>query len=85
MSFCMSFCNDVDEKIADEFKSHLLARMDTSFDMLPGDLVKIESKITGKQRLFVIRQRVFSVIPDEDGRGLVEIMLGEPSETELQP
>ena len=85
MSFSMSFNETVDKEIQEEFGNYALAQMGSAFEMRVGDSVMLESVTTGNKRIFAIRHRMFRVIPDDEGRGSVELVLGELSEREMSP
>ncbi|MGQ7286004.1 hypothetical protein ACUN7Z_00465 [Vreelandella venusta] len=83
MAMTFGFEHAVDDSVKTEFENHSSANIGRNYEIKNGDLVQLKSLKSGATRIFIVRQRVFSFLPDEKGDGLIILVLGEPLPDEL--
>ena len=83
MSLSIYFDTTVSESIKDEFKDYDTADVGGGYEVRPGDLLQLRSKTSGSSKIFMVRQRAFSFVPDENGDGTIYLILRELLDEEL--
>lgn len=84
MAISFYYDGTVSKEVRDAFNETVNAVVEMgNFEIKPGDLISLQSKSTGEKRVFVVKGRWFNFVPDQNGEGLVSVVLGHPGDCDL--